>query len=187
MTVNSRIIKTFLDWSPDAVDVPLQNGLRVQILPTMYDLPKARKHQFAAFTAADGLLVVWDDEAMNLISRARGIEKELMELVWKHGREINEDEEEGEKKERGPPIADYEIDEETGKINENRSTNIINSVLVGITLLLITIMLGAGLRQIMLESMIDKDWTRLAFMALTPIQIFFTLVIPSRFTEQVPC
>lgn len=61
MTINSRVIKTFLSWSPDAVDVPLKNGLRVQILPTIEDLGQARKLQFAAFIAADGLLVVWDD------------------------------------------------------------------------------------------------------------------------------
>lgn len=176
MTVNSRIIKTFLNWSPDAVDVPLMNGLRIQVLPTMHDLPKARKHQFAAFTAADGLLVVWDDEAMNLIPRARAIEKELMELVWKQGRDANGEDEDGEKKDKGPQMAEYHVDEETGQFNEKRPINIINSVLVGFTLLLITLMLGAGFQQIMIEITTDKDWSRLAFLALTPIQIFFTLV-----------
>ena len=57
MTVNSRVIKTFLQWSPEAVDVPLMNGLRVQILPTIDDLPRARKHQFAAFVASALLFV----------------------------------------------------------------------------------------------------------------------------------
>lgn len=61
MTVNSRVIKTFLSWAPNAVDVPLKNGLRVQVMPTMDDLVRARKLQFAAFIAHDGLLVVWDD------------------------------------------------------------------------------------------------------------------------------
>lgn len=61
MTVNSRVIKTFLSWAPNAVDVPLKNGLRVQVMPTMEDLVRARKLQFAAFIAHDGLLVVWDD------------------------------------------------------------------------------------------------------------------------------
>ncbi len=64
MTVNSRVIKTFLQWSPEAVDVPLMNGLRVQILATIDDLARARKHQFAAFVASEGLLIVWDDDAV---------------------------------------------------------------------------------------------------------------------------
>jgi hypothetical protein len=47
--------------SPDASDIPLKNGLRVQVLPNMSVLPYARKAQSAAFVAAEGLLVVWDD------------------------------------------------------------------------------------------------------------------------------
>lgn len=61
MTINSRVVKTFLAWAPDAMDVPLRNGLRVQVLPSMEDLPRARKAQSAAFIASEGLLVVWDD------------------------------------------------------------------------------------------------------------------------------
>lgn len=176
MTVNSRIIKTFLSWSPDAVDVPLTNGLRVQILPTMSDLRRARKHQFAAFIAYEGLLVVWDDDATNLVPRAQAIEKELMELVWKHGRHDEEEEEDAAKKEKAPETTTYEADEETGEEKENRHTNLINSTMVAFTLLLIMIMLGAGLREIMIASLTDNNWLRVAFLALIPIQIFFTLV-----------
>jgi len=173
MTVNSRIIKTFLQWSPDAVDVPLMNGLRVQILPTVDELPKARKHQFAAFIASEQLLVVWDDEAMNLIPRAKAIENELMELVWKTGEP--EDEEEANEK-KGPAIVKTTINEETGEYVSKRPTNIQNSVLVGITLVIVVTMLGAGFRQIAIEISIDKGYIRCAFLLLIPIQIFFTLV-----------
>jgi hypothetical protein len=173
MTVNSRIIKTFLQWSPDATDVPLKNGLRVQILPTVDDLPKARKNQFAAFIASEAILIVWDDEATNIITRAKAIEDELMELVWQTGEP--EEEEEGEKP-KGPKVVEVDIDEESGEIKpENRPTNIMNSVLVGFTLLIVTTMLGAGFREIAVEIMVDKGYQRLAFLALTPVQIFFTL------------
>jgi hypothetical protein len=172
MTVNSRIIKTFLQWSPEATDVPLMNGLRVQILPTIDDLPKARKNQFAAFVASEALLIVWDDEAMNIMARAKAIEDELMELVWKTG----EPEEEQEER-KGPAVVECEIDEESGEIKpEKRPTHIQNSVLVGFTLLIITVMLGAGFRSIAIEIAVDHGYARLAFLALTPVQIFFTLV-----------
>lgn len=175
MTVNSRIIKTFLQWSPDAVDVPLMNGLRVQVLPTVYDLPRARKNQFAAFIAAEALLVVWDDEAMNIINRAKAIESELMELVWRTGEpEVEEDEVE---KKKGPAIAEVEIDEESGQvIKEKRPTHLMNSVLVAITLSIITTMLGSGFRQITIEMLIDHNMSRLGFIVLIPVQVFFTLV-----------
>jgi hypothetical protein len=69
MTINSRVVKTYLAWSPNATDVPLKNGLRVQVLPNMEDLPRARKAQSAAFIAADGLLVVWDDGTLRCGNR----------------------------------------------------------------------------------------------------------------------
>lgn len=183
MTINSRIIRTFLQWAPEATDVPLMNGLRVQILPSIDDLPRARKNQFAAFVAVEALLVVWDDEPTNIITRASAIEDELMELVWKTGEPGNG--EDAAEKKKGPAVVAIEIDEESGQAKpENRPTNIMNSVLVALTLLLITVMLGAGFRQIAIEIMVDQGYARLAFLALTPIQIFFTLVSFSSRQEQ---
>jgi hypothetical protein len=170
MTVNSRIIKTFLQWSPDAVDVPLMNGLRVQILPTIDDLPRARKHQFAAFVASEGLLVVWDDDALHLVQRARAIESELMELVWKAG--VDEDgDEKGE-----PIVEEAEVDEESGELKpEKRPVHLLNTYLVSMTLVLVTVSLGAAFRQLAIEVSVDGQFLRLALVALFPVQIFFTL------------
>lgn len=171
MTVNSRVIKTFLQWSPGAVDVPLMNGLRVQILPTIDDLPRARKHQFAAFIASEGLLVVWDDDALHVVQRAKAIESELMELVWKSG--INEEDED----EKGSPVvAEAEIDEESGEVKiENRPVHLQNAVLVALTMILVVVALGAAWRELAIQVSVDGDYTRLALIALAPIQIFFTL------------
>jgi len=170
MTVNSRVIKTFLQWSPDAVDVPLMNGLRVQILPTIDDLPRARKHQFAAFVASEGLLVVWDDDALHLMQRAKAIESELMELVWKAGGDDDDDEK------RGPSAVEFEIDEESGEIKpEKRPVHLLNTYLVTLTLILITISLGAAWRALAIEVSVDGSFLRLALLGLFPLQIFFTL------------
>ena len=174
MTVNSRVIKTFLQWSPDAVDVPLMNGLRIQILPTIDDLPRARKHQFAAFIASEALLVVWDDEALHLVQRAKSIESELMELVWKTG---EPDEVEPGESKKGPNVTEVEIDEESGEIiPEKRPTHLLNTILVAFTLVLIVTVLGAGFRELAIELAVDHKMIRLAFLALTPVQVFFTLV-----------
>ncbi|KAH6628837.1 glycosyl transferase family group 2-domain-containing protein [Chaetomium tenue] len=170
MTVNSRVIKTFLQWSPDAVDVPLMNGLRVQILPTIDDLPRARKHQFAAFVASEGLLVVWDDDALHLVQRAKAIESELMELVWKAGGEDDEDEK------GGPIVTEPEVDEESGELKpEKRPVHMLNTYLVSLTLILVTVSLGAAFRQLAIEVSVDGSYLRLALVALFPVQIFFTL------------
>lgn len=179
MTVNSRVIKTFLSWSPDAVDVPLMNGLRVQILPTIDDIPRARKHQFAAFIASEALLVVWDDDPAHLLERAKSIEAELMQLVWQTGEQA-EEEDTNEKK--TPRVTQFEVDEESGEIiPEKRSTNLMNTILVGFTLVIVVVMLGAGFRAVAIETIVDKNYLRMAFVLLTPVQVFFTLVRYSKF------
>ncbi len=172
MTVNSRVIRTFLEWSPEAIDVPLLNGLRVQVLPTMEDLPRARKHQFAAFVAQEGLLIVWDDDVMQLAERARSIESELMQLVWNNGGAG-----EGENSEKKlPNMEGFVINEESGEIvPAGRPVHMLNTFLVTLTVILILITLGAGARSLAAQTAVDKNYMRIALILLAPIQVFFTL------------
>ena len=178
MTINSRVVKRYLAWNPDAMDVPLSKGLRVQVIPTIADLPAARKAQSAAFIASDGILVVWDDDAKNLIPRGKEIESELMQLIWRTGdAQLEQQEVENEKGEgKALRVTAQEVDEETGvPLPEERPTHMQNTVLVSITLTLIICMLGAGWRQIVVEIAGDHYYPRVAFLLLTPVQVFFTL------------
>ncbi|KAI1655895.1 glycosyl transferase family group 2-domain-containing protein [Daldinia decipiens] len=172
MTVNSRVIKTFLSWSPGATDVPLMNGLRIQIMPSVDELSRARKHQFAAFLAAESLLIVWDDDALHLVQRAQAIESELMELVWQRS-EMSDDD--GEK---NPEYfsGEVELDEESGHTDpEKRPVHLLNTYLVSIVITLITISLGAAWRQLAIEVSVDDNFARLGLVVLFPIQVFFSL------------
>jgi len=173
MTVNSRVIATFLGWSEGAYDVPLKDGLRVQILPSMADLPRARKHQYAAFLNYEKILVVWDDDAMHLMTRAKDIESQMMDLVWQTNEPVEA--EEGPKK--GPNVDVLEVDEESGEIRaQYRATHLLNTILVSITVFLIIVVLAAGFRELAIEVSVDSGFIRLAFILLTPVQVFFTLV-----------
>jgi hypothetical protein len=174
LTVNSRVIQTFIEWSPGATDVPLGNGLHIQVLPSVDDLPKARKNQCAAFLAAELLLVVWDDDPTHVVERATAIESELMELVWKAGEAADTH---GSDPEKGPAVIENEVDVETGApAQQERPTNIINSFQVALTIMLITTMLSFGYKQLAFQVLVDKSYIRLAFVLLTPVLIFFSLV-----------
>jgi hypothetical protein len=174
MTVSSGVIEPFLEWSADAVDVPLLNGLRIQILPTFDDLYQARRHQYAAFIASDALLVVWDDEPTHLLQRAKSIEAELLKFVWFKSTTAAQDEK------ALMESSEYEVDEETGLMaNKERPILLYNCFLVGCSLCLLTVLIGLGYVKIADEVYELHKWISLVFLVMTPVNAFLTLVSSS--------
>lgn len=175
MTLNSRLIKSYMQCAPEGSEVPLKNGLHIQLVPTMKALAWCNKAQCGAFVVSEGLLIIWEDDARKLIERAKKIESELMELIWS----INDKNAERKKdtvERRRPRVEPTAWDEETGKIEvPERPVHIFNSFLVSLTVFLITVALGAAMRQIAKQVRIDGFWFRIALAALTPMMVFFTL------------
>jgi hypothetical protein len=171
MTVSSGVIEPFLEWSADAVDVPLLNGLRIQILPTFNDLYQARRHQYAAFIASEALLVVWDDEPTHLLQRAKSIEAELLKFVWFKSTTAAQDEK------ALMESSEHEVDEETGLMaNKERPILLYNCFLVGCSLCLLTVLIGLGYVKIADEVSELHEWISLVFLVMTPVNAFLTLV-----------
>ncbi|CAN8100527.1 unnamed protein product [Discula destructiva] len=178
MTVNSRVIKSYLEWTPDTTEVPLNDTQRIQMVPTMADLEHARKAQCAAFVSENGLLVVWDDDSLHLMERATKIEEQLMKLVWAAGKD-----------DQGRPMADpdpdkgvkrdeegLEVDPETGLlVVPQRRVHVMNAFLLSLTLFAVICSIGAALRQISREVHTDGWWPRASLVCLAPLQITFTL------------
>lgn len=157
------------------------NGLRVQVVDDIEALAHARTHQFAACIASESLLVVWDDDALNLLQRAKTIEWELMQLLW-----TSEVKSPGTSKRtsKAPSKRDMTIMEKEVEVDleeelpEERPTIFINTILVSISLCAIITTLGLGFRQIVIEIMVEKGYvkspyTRVALLALTPVWLFF--------------
>ena len=173
MTVNSVIVEAYLKNNVDAVEVPLQGGQSVQVLASFMDLPRARRHHYAAFIMEQSSLVVWDDEPMNLCSRASDILKKMTQTVWAESEARKATQ--VETKEMSSEVV--EVDPESGQLPlQKRQTVLLNTTYVSLTLILVIAVLGAGARELAIEIAVDGKYTRLAFLALTPIQVFFTLV-----------
>ena len=79
MTVHSPVIRAYLASHPWASEMPMLNGLAVQIVPNIAALARARSNQSAAVVATKAMLVVWDDNAVDLLARAKKIEFEVLE------------------------------------------------------------------------------------------------------------
>jgi hypothetical protein len=184
MTVSSGVIEPFLNWNHDAVDVPLLNGLRIQIIPTFEDLYMARRHQYAAFIASEALLVVWDDEPTHLLSRAKTIEAELLKFVWKAANDGDAQTEKGAL----DSSSDYELDEETGLMgSKERPILLYNCFLVACSLCLLTVLIGLGYVKIADELAELHKWTSLIFIVMTPVNAFLTLVSQDLLLKSYSC
>nr|POE56369.1 glucans biosynthesis glucosyltransferase h [Quercus suber] len=159
MTVNTRVIKLFLH-NNDRPYVPLKNGLRLQVLPDISYLPRCQKHQFAAFIADRGILVVWDDEPRHLLDRAQKIEKALMEMIWD-----DDPMDADEKTEARADVNEVGSDDdvEMGAVEKPRQIILWQPILTAATLALAITALGAGWRNIAIETVVDHNYIRMAF------------------------
>lgn len=170
MTVNTRVIRILVRESEQGY-IPIGEDLRLQILPDMSCLSRCAKHQFAAFIADRGILVVWDDQPGNLISRAQKIEKGLMEMIWSSNAE-GEYVEKGEKSSR---VSVHELDitnSEENLAEKPRRVVLLHAITTSLTLCLIIVTLGSGYRKIAKEIAYDNSYTRLALVATAPITIW---------------
>ena len=178
MSVNTRVIKLFLRRQ-DLPYVPLQDGLRLQILPNITYLPTCQKHHFAAFIQDTSILIVWDDEPKHLLSRAKMIEEQLMAMIWDDNSAYDEKMNKSqsvlvtEVPQEGP---DGEIVYEELRVEKPRKLVLIQAVLCGLTLLLLVAAIGSGWRQIAIELAVDHQILRLAFVAVVPLQMWLALV-----------
>jgi hypothetical protein len=171
LTINSKIIKPFLNWNPDAMEVPLSTGQQIQILPDIGDLHRARKHQYAAFIASEAILVVWDDDKLHLLERARFIEEELVKFLWSAG-DDDDDEKGGEIR-----IGEYSVDEETAALaSTERPVHYYHCFLVACTICLVTVLQALGYATIAEDIMHLHRWSALGFLCMIPISVFLSLV-----------
>ena len=171
MTVNTRVIKMFL-WQNNRAYVPLQGGLRLQVLPSMDYLPRCQKHQFAAFIADQGVLVVWDDEPRHILDRAMKIEKALMDVIW-----TGDSGKTGNGTAATTPGSDSgdEKNMEKGSQEKRRRIVLMMPAISSATFACTLTAIAAGYRWITIEILYDGNFLRLLFiLALWP-QIWLAL------------
>ena len=83
LRISSNVVQVIMSTMPkNMYDVPLDNDSRVQILDDMASLPRARKHQYAAFLRREKCLIVWSDSASRIIEYAVSLEKKIFDFIW---------------------------------------------------------------------------------------------------------
>ncbi|GAW17010.1 hypothetical protein ANO14919_064590 [Xylariales sp. No.14919] len=173
MTVNTRVINVILASRRTTYEyIPLPDGLRLQVLPSMRELPRCQKHHFAAFIQDLQILIVWDDEPKKVLARAEALERQLMRMIWGTG-----DEEEDEADEKGEKIAVGEVDVtpvdlEAAADGPDRRVKLTSALTVALTVALSISTLGIGYRSLAFEVATDASYVRLALIVVSPLQLW---------------
>lgn len=181
MTVSTPVIRTILGNTAyvELDHVPMPNGLQVQVLKTMSDLPRCQIHHFAAFLEDLMILVVWDDDPEHLLQRAESLEANFVRMIWSHGGGKVEENETEDPKIR---IDEETVDAEPGALEagtagqEERPVMFVSSIIVACTVCLAVVCMGFGWRRLAMECKVDRNFLRLALVLLAPVQLFFSMV-----------
>ncbi|KAK1780791.1 glycosyl transferase family group 2-domain-containing protein [Copromyces sp. CBS 386.78] len=177
MTINTHVVRTILNGisrRDESINfVPLPDGLRVQIIRTMSDLPKGQLHQFAAFIEDVKILVVWADEPDKILSWAEDLEKKLIELIWSTNNDADEDgaDEKGNVTTNVQEVDGYALEQ----ANEHRPVRLESACIVALTMVLCVTCLGLGWRALAYEASVDGSYIRFALLAVSPVQFFVSL------------
>lgn len=179
MTVKTAVVQTFLK-EYNLPYVPLSNGLQLQILPNIGSLSRCKKHHYAAFIRDVGMLVVWEDQAQDIVHRAEKIEGHLVEMLWtledskqdledaidskeKYDNEINVETQE---------VDGHDINAEEMGAEKPRPTMLYQAFLVACAGLLVIFTLSIGWRRLAIEVKVDGSYMRLAILVCTPLQMW---------------
>ncbi|KAL9624573.1 MAG: hypothetical protein Q9160_001237 [Pyrenula sp. 1 TL-2023] len=181
MTLNTRVIKLFLAKG-DMAYIPLNDDLRLQVLPSIDYIPRCQKHHFAAFIQDRGILVVWDDDPTHIIQRASEIEDAMLKMVWNDNVPGDESKMTSKRGSRAPSVMIQELPdgvdiEEAAVVQEPpRKIMLLQPTLTALTLLILVAAMGGGWRNIAQEVMIDKTYLRCAILIVIPLQMWLALV-----------
>lgn len=179
MTVNTSVIRTIMQHD-EIQFVPLPNGLRLQVLPSIPYLANCQTHQNAAFIHDVGILVVWAENPRECAKRAEDLEKQLIQVFSRGMSGFDEGNEKEEVIVNEVPAEDWDsaedgVPRENGLTDKPRRIKLNQAFLCAATLFLIIAALASGWRQIAIELVVDKSWIRLAFVVVMPLQIWLAL------------
>jgi len=179
MTINSKIIQYILERNTLPY-VQIQSGLRVQVLPDFEALSTAQTAQSGAFISKRGILLVWQDDPKMLVERAEFIINSLMRNMCgvEYGYTAQEELERVLGKDPVLDVSDFDdvFDGGDGKTEERRDVMMWQAAYTGISILLLTVALGTGFRQIAIQQAEDPNWFRMLFILCIPSQVWLSLV-----------
>jgi hypothetical protein len=175
MTVRTKIIHLILSRT-DLSYVQIQSGKRLQIIPDFGALAYCQKNQSAAFVRSHQTLVVWEDDPKKLLDRAQGLQDAIIRMVW--GNEVAFATERAIAKSVGTEFPDHgtDLDELEDNQEPPRKIRVWQAIYTSTAILMLTVAIGGGWREIGIQQVQAPNWLRLLFLITLPPHVWLSLV-----------
>lgn len=156
---------------------------KMKIYPDILSLVDVDRYMEAALVREQCLLVVWGETAEACIARGREVQAQMMQPF------IDAMDATATVEKREPAVAVNEVSDDgfdslpgsEDWLEENvtdppRRPALIQPIQTGLTLALLIAAIGSGWRNVAIELLTDSNWIRLAFLLVTPLQMWLALV-----------
>jgi hypothetical protein len=205
MTMSTEGTEAIFDvLEPEETELVFQNGSQIQIFQSMAEIAEAtviRKFQYAALARQERVLLVWHDDLGAILSQATEVESRILALVWGTKKSpfggwegsVNASKpastvESWDTKSQMVQVAVDEVVEDPESLDKApreslaRPLFFTSSAYVGLAVLsILCLVLGLGGRALILQTMIDRFWPRLALVLIMPIWtalgLYFAIVV----------
>lgn len=165
VTIKSSLVEEFIRCIPDHIDdVKLSENLHLQVITNLGSLKYIKRQQYACFVREHNYLLVWADDAKNLVPFATEIEEHLVSRMWKSGKV--------EKETWRTSVR--EMDPEQQNLDGERPIQLLLPIMVVFAILINFFVIGLGMRSITYASLYTKTYYRFIFLLYTPLQFVFT-------------
>ncbi|OAL57268.1 hypothetical protein IQ07DRAFT_528002 [Pyrenochaeta sp. DS3sAY3a] len=171
------------------MNVRLQSGHRLQIVPDFDDLPSCQRGQSAAFVVSNEVLVVWESDPNSLFKSAQRLHNALAKSLCGNGDDDEEEEEDEEDKNEKDYHDNSSIKVRSNELTassdsftifedpiiEHRQTKLWQAVYTAASVMLLTTAIGSGWRQVAIEQVQEPNWLRFLFLICFPAQFWLSL------------
>jgi len=175
MTVTTPVVRIILHRNLMPF-ICIHDGLQIQVLPRLEDLPRCQKHQYAAFIADQGMLIVWDDNPRNIVQRVADLEENLVRIVWGGDKAYPEEDKKEEAQVEMIEVNGHSKEPEVEELLKERPIALWQAVCTACAITLTIGTLGLGWRQLAIQSSMDHTYLRL-LIVLSAIPLFWLALV----------
>ncbi|KAJ3128524.1 hypothetical protein HK098_004154 [Nowakowskiella sp. JEL0407] len=184
--LRNRSIRSGLALLPaTAKYMKMPDGGKLQVFESLDYLSRARKHQWASLLQSENALICWSEHIEDILDVVRNIERQIFEVVWSGPIAIDVDlnkevkpSVDSENKDENIKDVDSQVEVESIYPVHKRKYVFITGFITAVAVAFTLFVFGLGVSELVVASVTDGNWQRMATLVIFPMEIVFFLFVP---------